>query len=601
MSEKPRAEYTSRLEARRALAKRAEQRSGWLAHARLAAFLVGAGVVWLVLITPWLSAWWSVLPVVGFGALVAAHDRARRAEQHAQRAVRFYERALARLEYEFAGTGLAGERFRDPEHAYADHLDLFGEGSLFELIANAQTDAGLETLASWLKAPAAPDEIRARQDAVEELRTRLDLREDLAVLGPDARDGLDPEALERWGRARTEAVPRTTRLAAAVLALATVLSAGAIPWLGWGPFFLMAGVELGFSLLFRARARHIAHDVEGALRNLSLLRELLARVEREFFEAPALLEIRQALETKGVPPSREIALLARLTDLLRQRRNQFFAPIAPFLLWTTQLSFAIEAWRAVCGPRLAGWLAALGKLEALCDLAGYAYEHPDDPFPEIVDEGPLFAGEGVGHPLIPESRAVRNDVRMEPDAALLVISGSNMSGKSTLLRTVGTNAALALAGAPVRARHLRVSPLAVGASIVVRDSLREGASHFYAEITRLRRIADLAGSEPPLLFLLDEILAGTNSHDRGVGASAVVRGLIERGAIGLLTTHDLALARIADDLAPRATNVHFEDHLEDGEMIFDYQLRQGVVTHSNAIALMRAVGLDVGPPDPISS
>ncbi len=187
----------------------------------------------------------------------------------------------------------------------------------------------------------------------------------------------------------------------------------------------------------------------------------------------------------------------------------------------------------------------------------------------------------------------RNDVRLDREQGLLLVSGSNMSGKSTLLRTVGLNAVLALAGAPVRARALRISPLSLGASIRIVDSLQQGASRFYAEITRLRQLVDLARDHPPLLFLLDEILHGTNSGDRRVGAEAVVRGLLARGGVGLVTTHDLALARIAEDLAPRARNVHFEDHLEDGRIAFDFRLKDGVVTKSNALALMRAVGLEV--------
>ena len=270
-----------------------------------------------------------------------------------------------------------------------------------------------------------------------------------------------------------------------------------------------------------------------------------------------------------------------------------FALFAPFLLWTTQLAFAVEAWRARCGPHLERWIATIGELEALCDLAGYAYEHPADPFPELCAEGPIFHAEGLGHPLMSEDVCVRNDLRLDAESSLLVVSGSNMSGKRTLLRSVGTNALLAQAGAPVRAKSLSLSPLAVGASLRILDSLREGTSRFYAEITCIQRIVALTQDERPLLFLLDEILQGTNSHDRRIGATEVVRGLVERGAIGLITTHDLALAEIAEALGPRGHNVHFEDQLVDGRMSFDHLLRDGVVTRSNALALMRAVGLDV--------
>ena len=217
---------------------------------------------------------------------------------------------------------------------------------------------------------------------------------------------------------------------------------------------------------------------------------------------------------------------------------------------------------------------------------------PEDPFPEIVEGSTVLEAEDVRHPLLPRSECVPNSIKFGGDLQLLVISGSNMSGKSTLLRTVGTNVALALAGAPVSAQRMKLSPLAIGATLRVQDSLLGGTSRFYAEIQRLRDIMELT-EKLPVLLLLDEILYGTNSHDRTIGAEAVIRGLVEQGAIGFVTTHDLALAKVADALAPRAANAHFEDRLEDGKMIFDYNLRPGVVQRSNALELMRAVGLKV--------
>jgi DNA mismatch repair ATPase MutS len=252
----------------------------------------------------------------------------------------------------------------------------------------------------------------------------------------------------------------------------------------------------------------------------------------------------------------------------------------------------VEHWRRHSGTAVRRWLAAVGEMEALCSLSCHAFEHPDDPFPEFA-EGACLEAEGVGHPLIPEERVVRNDVRLGGAQQVLIVSGSNMSGKSTLLRTLGVNVVLAQAGAPVRARRLRLSPLSAGASIRVTDSLQGGVSRFYAEILRLRQILDLTGGPLAVLFLIDEVLHGTNSHDRSIGAQAVVRELAERGAIGLLTTHDLALAGIAESLEGRAVNVHFEDHIEDGRIHFDYIMRPGVVHKSNAIELMRSVGLEI--------
>ncbi|HWT00857.1 MAG TPA: hypothetical protein VN256_11475, partial [Pyrinomonadaceae bacterium] len=384
---------------------------------------------------------------------------------------------------------------------------------------------------------------------------------------------------------------RAGAIAMALLAVATLVLG--IAGFGWTPFLVALIAGRVFSFRLRDRVEHVVGAVDRAGRDLRLLSGVLARLERERFESPRLTELRAALDVEGLAPSQQISKLDGLINLLDARRNMIFAPAAFVLLWETQLAIAIERWRQSSGPAVSRWLAAVGEFEALGSLAGYAYERPRDPFPELAEGAARFEGEGLGHPLIPESRNVRTDLNLSGEPGVLIVSGSNMSGKSTLLRTVGVNTVLALAGAPVRARRLRLSPLQVGASIRIQDSLQAGASRFYAEITRLRQIVDLTAGPLPVLFLLDEILHGTNSHDRRIGAEGVVRGLMGRGAIGLVTTHDLALARIADELAPRAANVHFEDRLEDGKMTFDYLLRPGVVRRSNALELMRSVGLEV--------
>jgi hypothetical protein len=591
----PEAEYSRRLGQRRARAAElaaAERRVGnW----RLVVFVGGLGVAWLAFGMGVLAPAWVAAPVAAFGALLFAHARVIPARQRADRAVQYYERGLARMQDRWAGQGASGERFADPAHPYSGDLDLFGRGSLFELMCTARTRAGEDTLAAWLCTPAPPQEVGARQAAVAELRPRLDLREELHLLGADVGAGLHPEELTAWGAAPPALHGRALRVVAALLVALTAGAALATlaGWIGPAPLAVGLLAQALFAIPLRKRVGAVVRAVELPGRDLGLLVDLLARIERESFSAPRLAAVRAALATRGVPPSRRIAQLERLITLLDARRNQFFAPLAPLLLWGTQLALAVEAWRAVSGPAVPRWLQVVGEFEALCALGTYAHEHPGDPFPEVAAGAPLFEAEAVGHPLLPLARCVHNDVHLGADLAVLVISGSNMSGKSTLLRTVGVNAVLAQAGAPVRARRLRLSPLAVGTSMRIADSLQAGTSRFYAEIQRLRQLVDLAAGPRPLLFLLDEILHGTNSHDRRFGAEAIVRGLLRRGAIGLVTTHDLSLASIADALAARAANVHFEDHLEDGRMTFDYRLRPGVVRKSNALELMRAVGLEV--------
>jgi DNA mismatch repair ATPase MutS len=278
--------------------------------------------------------------------------------------------------------------------------------------------------------------------------------------------------------------------------------------------------------------------------------------------------------------------------MMEQRSNFIVRVFDAPLLYSVQLAGAAQAWRGRYGASLERWLCSLGELEALQSLATYSFEHPNDPFPELAEGDPCFEAVKLGHPLIPEAKCVRNDVSLGRETRLLLVSGSNMSGKSTLLRAVGINAVLAMAGAPVRAASLRIMPLHVGASIQVNDSLQEGRSRFYSEILRLRAICALAEEQPPVLFLLDELLDGTNSGDRLTGAAGIAHALMTSGAIGLISTHDLALTAIGDG-THTLRNVHFEDRIEDGEMRFDFKLRDGVVTTRNGVALMRMIGLKV--------
>ena len=556
------------------------------------------------------SAWWLIAPATAFFWAGARLERAVNARKRLGRAVAFYERSLARLDGRWAGTGgETGSRFLDDAHLYARDLDLFGEASLFELLTCARTAIGEQTLANWLKEPAARPVVRARQEAVMELAPRTDLREDLAVLGEDVRTGLHAEALAAWGerpaRLDSSAVPAWAWPLSGAGALATL---GLFIWLAAQIGLLQLGADTVAALRiyvltlsaisgavvwrFRARTAAIFGDVHGAAHDLGLLAGVLGRLEAERFAAARLAVLRSDLDVEGQPPSRRIARLNALMDLVDSREHLIVRLVGPLVLWDLHLAYAIERWRHTSGPAVRRWLAAVGEMEALSSLAGYRFEHPDDVFPDLSAGTPCFDGEGLGHPLLLETAAIRNDVRL---AALrvLIVSGSNMSGKSTLLRTVGVNAVLAQAGVPVRARRLRLSPLQIGASIRIQDSLQAGVSRFYAEITRLSSIMRRAGETPPMLFLIDELLQGTNSHDRRIGAEAIVRGLVERGAIGLVTTHDLALTHVADALGVHSANVLFEDVLEDGRMHFDYRLRPGVVQNSNAIALMKSVGLDV--------
>lgn len=590
----PRAVYTAQLAARRAAVAVADRQ-----HIRMGNLRLGVVAAWLVVA---FLAWGAhrlpaelLYPVVAiYLGLALGHDRILRRKQRAERAVTFYEAGFRRLDHTWQGNGNPGTRFADDKHPYSGDLDLFGVGSLYELLCTARTRQGETLLADWLRGPADTDTLRERQEAVRELRANLALREDLFVIGDEVRATLDVGAVAAWGRepAAFDA-PWLSSVARLLTALALAAS------LTWAthltnalPFLVVALAEIGFLYSVRRRMKAALTSVSRVSGELEIFAELLARMEQERFQAVRLCALMDVLGSTGGRASQQLRRLQRLVELLAVTDSTITKPLNVILLWNTHLALLIDRWRQDHGRHIGDWLRVAGELEALCALAGYAYEHPEDVFPEIVSERRLLA-EGMAHPLLDTRTAIRNDVHLDTEQRCYVISGSNMSGKSTLLRAVGVNVVLALAGAPVRATRFQCCPLHVGASLRTNDSLQAGISRFYAEILRLRQIVELADASLPLLFLLDEILHGTNSHDRRIGAEAVIRALLNKGAVGFVTTHDLALAEIAGEQEGGVVNVHLQDELRDGKMTFDYRLRPGVVTQSNALALMRAVGLEI--------
>ncbi|MCA1612921.1 MAG: DNA mismatch repair protein MutS, partial [Acidobacteria bacterium] len=388
-SDGPRAEYARRREARLEGAARQARRFRKLGLLRLASLAALLTLGWFAL--KGLPVWWLLPPSAAFIFLADAQTRITQARRRCERAARYYEQGLARLDDRWAGSGETGLRFLDASHPYAEDLDLFGRGSLFELLSTARTRAGEETLARWLLGPATPDAARARQLAVAELRPRLDLREELALLGEGVRSGDEARALAAWAAAPPWPVSRAVRLTALALAVLAVLTLAL--WIaGFGATPFLVALVSGRALAFRLKdpVGRVIGDADGAGRDLSLLSGVLGRLEREQFSSPLLVELRAALDVDGSAPSRQIAKLNRLIDLLDARRNMIFAPLSGLLLWPLQLAIAIERWRQSSGPAVARWLDAVGEFEALGSLAGYAYERPHDPFPELAEGGACF-------------------------------------------------------------------------------------------------------------------------------------------------------------------------------------------------------------------
>ena len=593
----PSVEYSKRLENKQKLIAAKNAIHFRVGYWKLATIAVGLVMLWATLARHLFTPYFLLIPAAIYMALALFHEKTIRDRTHAETAAAFYERGIARIEDRWPGTGETGERFRDPKHIYAEDLDLFVRGGLFQLLSTARLPMGENRLAQWLCIPSPTHELIERQELVASLREKLDLREDIAVTGEDLRASLNLESLTGWSE--TPALLPSGSMRA--LALLLALCAAAALWyslakLNYFPLLIVLLVEAGVMRWLWTRANEVISTLTGNSEGLILFSKILQRFENEQYSSPRLQNHIAKLKSDGGSASRVLLRLARLVNWANGRESLLGKLAELPFLYTIQSGFAFEAWRRSWGSHVRNWMEVVSEMEALLSLATYSYEHPADPFPEFIaqeNSDAFFDGAELGHPLIPSAKCVRNSIRLDQTQRLVLISGSNMSGKSTFLRTVGINTVMAMAGAPVRARSLQLTPFAIGTRIRSTDSLQEGRSSFFTEILQIRQVFELTHASTPLLFLFDELLEGTNSNDRRIGSEGLLRALLKHGAIGIVTTHDLALTEVADPLGGEVRNKHFQDHVEDGKMRFDYKLQDGIVAKSNALALMRLIGLDV--------
>lgn len=545
-----------------------------------------------------LPAWSIAVPVPALVFSARRFAASRREASRASRLHHFYRAGVDRINGEWAGKGAAGTEFCPSWHVYARDLDLFGAGSIFELLCTARTQVGQRGLASYLLELPERQETIARQEAVRELRSRCDLRERICLLGEFSAQGCDWEPFREWLRTPPAAVPGFLRWLAALNSVSLALLV-LIPWLtpvgsgAWTavlPFLLpSAAMQVVLFLVLRRAVGPLAAQIRRVGLELRPLWQGLDLLSAQSFDSTKLHDLTE--RAKGAGES--VRQLDRLVRGFYQCDKEWFYAISRALLVDAQFALAIERWKARHAKDLAVWLEVWGEFEALNAIACYAHEHPADIFPEIVDGAPEFVAEGLGHPLIPERMCVRNGVRLDAAHRFYLVSGSNMAGKSTFLRTIGVSAVLGAVGAPVRASRARQSAFAVCASVSIVDSLAGGKSKFMAEVDRLREILRSASGPRPVLFVIDEILAGTNSHDRRVAAESFVRALVAAGAVGALSTHDLALSEIAADGSLGGCVVHMESQDPADPFAFDYQVRPGLGTRSNALAIARLAGVAV--------
>ncbi len=575
--------------------------------ARLAAFLTGAAALATILLSGAATERWA-WPVAGlafvvFGVLVVRHDRLLRRRRTVRALVTINEEAQARLARRWAGLPEPGTGEPPPEGsaALARDLGLLGPASLEHLLTTPASPPGRQTLRRWLLDPAPPGRIATRQEAVRELSARLGFRQRLEAAARAGRRGpVNPEAFLEWAEGEP-LLARRPGLRRGVIALSVISPALLLAALaGLVPIHLWILLLVGIFGLSRARGEEI-HAVFARVASreaeLAVYERIFERLARLAPRSSALGRRLAALEASGRSAHREMDRLAGLAGLTELRRSALHGVFQVLFLWDFHLLAALERWQRRSGSAARAWFECLGSIEALGALGGLAADEPHWAFPEVDPRRATIEAEDLGHPLLPGDQRVGNAVRLGPPGRVLLVTGSNMSGKSTLLRAIGVNTVLAQAGGPVCARRLAMPPVILGTSLLVEDSLTDGVSFFLAELERLRSIVEAAEAPEEgrrLLFLLDEVLRGTNPGERRIAVARVVRRLLDDGALGAVTTHDLELADM-EPIRDACDPVHFREALGDsGEgpsVTFDYRMRAGLAPTTNALRLLELVGL----------
>ncbi len=620
--------YTGRRDAARAERDRLTRRTATISNLRLLAFVAGIGVLVWAEIQPehsGLALALAATAATAFLVLVGLHSRISERRRWSGEMARVNEEALARLRRDW--DALPETTRKAPDHRYAGDLDIFGHGSLARLLSTG-TGVGRARLDRWLLDPATVPEAERRQEAARELVPMLEFRQELAVAGRLAGDPgatldafLDWAEDEPWLLARPWLLWSARLLPAATVAFAALQIEGVVgrPW--W-----LVTLVLG-TLLTAATWKPMQRLLDRASLGDASLRSfasVVGRVQDQTFESPPLAAVHEALSGE-CDARRELDRLGWITELAELRHGGlFYALVHLPTLWDFHVLWALERWQRRAGRHVREWVDRVAEIDALAALAMPAFDEPGWSFPELLT-GPATPGEDdpgrhdhagepdrpdaaddpgarrliardLAHPLLPADQRVANDVELGPPGTFLMVTGSNMSGKSTLLRAIGVNVVLAQAGGPVCAASLRLPPVDVYSSIRVDDSLERGVSLFMAELQQLKRVVDAAHREDGrlLLYLLDEVLHGTNTAERQVAVREVLEHLLRESAIGAISTHDLGLAD-APPLDDAVVPVHFREtvHPEghDPPMTFDYRLRDGIAQSTNALKLVRLVGL----------
>nr|WP_294904286.1 MutS family DNA mismatch repair protein [uncultured Lacibacter sp.] len=521
----------------------------------------------------------------------------KEAINHHERLLKINEQELLYLQHKYTHQQDGSEFYYD-EHSYAGDLDVFGRASLYQYINRTYSEQGNRMMADWFLAPAAAETIPARQAAVKELVQQINWRQELQAHGLSHNISIATEKkLEEWLTEPTLFVHKP--LWHAVRFLVPVAALGILGCFLFDVITYQRFLQslLVFTIIAFAITRMIVplyrklNKITGEMEALS---NSIACIEQAQFTDQSLVQLKNQFYTEGKKASQQIAALKKIFNRFDYRLNPVvFVPLNIFLLWDLQQVLQLEIWKQKNNQKINHWFHALAELEVLSSLATLSFNHPHWSFPEVNNSQPMFIAVQLGHPLIEPGKNVLNDFSTTGKEQINLITGSNMAGKSTFLRSVGVNMVLGCMGAPVCAKQLIISPLKVMSSMRIKDNLEESTSTFYAELKKLKQIIDAVNNNEPVFLLLDEILRGTNSADRHTGSKALIRQLLHHKATGILATHDLELAKLATEYPAGIHNYHFDVQVNADELYFDYKLKEGVCQSMNASILMKKIGIEL--------
>ncbi|WP_081963054.1 MutS family DNA mismatch repair protein [Desulfosporosinus sp. HMP52] len=534
--------------------------------------------------------------LVVFIGLVLWHQSLRIRQRYIRMLFENYDQSLKRLSGEWNSFPDSGEDFRDPAHPFSEDLDLFGSNSLFQWINTAMTFRGRERLRESLSAvPSDIETILTKQEGIKELAGNLTWRQRFLAEGKMAKGPLkSPQGIIEWAKNVDSSYLRTSVLiwarALPIITISFVLLYLITPQVTF--HYPLAGIIVQSLILFAGKQRGKALNAVYAYKeSIKTYEKMLERFEKRSFQADYLKGLKKGLyDSDNKPAYEQIRKLSGIADLIANRENAIFLIVNILTLWDIQCMISLESWKEKSGRSLGSWLDTIAELEAMSSLAIIHFDHPEWGVPKISSE-PGINAKRIGHPLL--SGSICNDLAIQKDSGILLITGSNMSGKSTLLRTVGINLVLAYAGAPVCAQAFSCSVLQMYTCMRVSDNLGKSISSFYAELLRIKQIVSAAKTQTNIFFLLDEIFKGTNSQDRHAGAKVLIQQLSKAGAMGMVSTHDLELGDMERESERKIRNYHFREYYKNDEIYFDYKLRPGISTTRNAMYLIKMAGIDV--------